>query len=216
MTDSRKGGLALIAGNVALLFTMALHPTGHQIVAAGSGWSPILLLNVAVHTLGIAACPILFLGALALTNAIEDGRRVAVTALVVYAFALLAGMLAASMSGYVVTDVYQRIALAPDPQTAQVWRVFLRYSGLLNQAFARILVIGGAAAIILWSCAIRARGVKWYGIVSNIAIIIAVMWGLPLDVHGYGAVVLLQAGWFISVASMMRSGRAGAPARTLA
>jgi len=216
MTDVRKGGLALIAGNVALLFTMALHPTGHQIVAAGGGWNPILLLNVAVHTLGIAACPILFLGALALTNAIEDGRRLAVAALVVYAFALLAGMLAASMSGYVVTDVFHRIALAPDPQTAQVWRVFLRYSGILNQAFARILVVGGAAAIVLWSSVIRAAGVRWYGIVSSGAIMIAVMSGLPLDVHGYGAVVLLQGGWFIAVAVMMRSGRIGTAARAFA
>jgi hypothetical protein len=201
MTDSRKGGLALIVGNVALLFTMALHPTGNQLVNAG-----IVVLNIAVHTLAIFACPILFLGAIALTRAIEDGRRVATAAVVFYTFALFAGVIAGAMSGYVVSDIFRRIGLAPDPQTAQFWRVMLRYSGILNQAFARILVIGGAAAIILWSCAMRMRALRWYGIVSNAAIIIAVLWGLPLDVHGYGLVVLLQGGWFLTVGVKMWHG----------
>ncbi|HEX9164036.1 MAG TPA: hypothetical protein VF980_20200 [Thermoanaerobaculia bacterium] len=61
-------------------------------------------------------------------------------------------------------------------------------------------------AIILWSSAMEARGLRWYGIVSNVAIIIAVFAGLPLNVHLYGLVVLLQAVWFITVGAMMWRG----------
>ena len=45
MTDSRKGGLALMAGNIALLVTMALHPTGEQLATAGSRFAALALLN---------------------------------------------------------------------------------------------------------------------------------------------------------------------------
>ena len=203
MTDSRRGGIALIAGNVALLSTMALHPTGNQIVAAGGAFQPVVLLNIAVHTLAIFACPLLFAGAIALTVAIEDGRRLAILAVILYAFALIAGVIAAAMSGYVVSEIFRRMMRAPDPQTAQFWRGLLGYSGILNQAFARILAVGSAAAVVLWSCAIRGRGLRWYGIASSAVILAAVLAGVRLDVHGYGAVVLLQAGWFVPVAWKM-------------
>ena len=209
MSDLRKGGLALIVGNCALLLTMALHPTGQQLAA---NFDALALLNASVHTLAIFALPLLFLGALALTREIEDGKRLATAAMVFYAFALCAGMFAGAMSGYVAPDILHRAARATDLPTQQFWRALFRLSGMMNQAFARILVIGAAVAIILWSCAIASRGLRWYGILSSAAIIVAVLAGLPLDVHGYGLVVLLQGGWFITIASQMWRGSPPRPA----
>jgi len=58
MSDLRKGGLALIVGNCALLLTMALHPTGQQLAA---NFDALALLNASVHTLAIfALCVLLF------------------------------------------------------------------------------------------------------------------------------------------------------------
>ncbi|HEY6893250.1 MAG TPA: hypothetical protein VI258_03715 [Rhodanobacteraceae bacterium] len=204
MTDVRKGGLALIIGNVALLLTMALHPTGQQLAA---NLSALALLNTAVHTLAICAIPVLFYGALALSRHLE-----APLAAIFYAFALSAGMCAAAMSGYVAPAMLSRAARATDVPSRQFWRALFGFSGTVNQAFARILVIGGAIAIILWSCAMLARGLRWYGIVSNGLIIIAVIAGLPLDVHGYGAVVLLQGGWFVTAGAQMWRGFPPPPA----
>src|ERR1051326_299161 len=205
MTDSRKGGLALMAGNIALLVTMALHPTGEQLATAGSRFGALALLNAFVHTLALFSIPILFLGAIALTREIADEKRIAFCGAVFYTFALCAGMGAAAMSGYVAPDVLRRMARANDPQ---MWRALFAYTGLLNQAFARILVVGAAVAIILWSSALKTAGLRWYGIVSNALIIVAVITALlPLNVHGYGLVVLLQAAWFFTVGAKMWLGQ---------
>src|SRR2546423_2080916 len=119
MTDSRKGGLALMAGNIALLVTMALHPTGEQLATAGSRFAALALLNAFVHTLALFSIPVLFLGAVALTSAMADETRIAICAMVFYSFALCAGMAAATMSGYVAPDILRRMARAADPQ---MWR----------------------------------------------------------------------------------------------
>lgn len=199
--------MAFIAGNIALLITMALHPSGAQLAGAGSRFDVMVLLNTFVHTLAIFAIPLLFLGGLALTSMAVGRRSLAISALIFYAFALCAGMCAGVMSGYIAPDMLRRMAQAGDPQSQQVWRLLFRYTGQLNQAFARVLVVGSATAIILWSCAMPSRAMRWYGILSNAAIALVVMVGLlPLDVHGYGLVVLLQGVWFVATGVKMWRG----------
>lgn len=190
-----------MAGNIALLVTMALHPTGEQLANAGSRFGALALLNAFVHTLALFSIPVLFLGAIALTREIAGENRIAFCGVVFYAFALCAGMGAGAMSGYVAPDVLRRMARAADPE---MWRVLFAYTGLVNQAFARILVIGSAVAIVLWSCALSSAGLRWYGVISNTLIIAAVISALlPLNVHGYGLVVLLQAAWFFTIGAKM-------------
>ena len=190
-----------MAGNIALLVTMALHPTGEQLATAGSRFAALALLNAFVHTLALFSIPVLFLGAIALTREIAGEKRIAFCALVFFAFAVGAGLGAVAMSGYVAPDVLRRMARAADPQ---MWRVLFAYTGLMNQAFARILVIGTSVAIILWSSTLKSAALRWYGIVSSALIILAVISALlPLNVHGYGLVVLLQALWFFTVGAKM-------------
>src|ERR1043165_4343743 len=111
MTDGRSGGLALILGTAALIVVMALHPTGHQMASAGSAVAALALLNVLVHSLAIPAPPGLFLGALAWTRIAQT--RLSTVALVLYGFALVAGMGAALMSGFVAPDALRELAGAP-------------------------------------------------------------------------------------------------------
>lgn len=209
MTDAGKGGLALILSNVALLIVMALHPTGGQLAKAAGRFEAMAMLNTSVHTLAILILPLFFLGAIALTRKLAAPDRLAESALVVFGFALAAGMCAAILSGYVAPDVLRRIARAATPAAEEAWRALFRYTGMLNQAFARVLVIGSAVAILLWSVAMpRERLLRWYGILSSAAIILlAASGGLTLDIHGYGAVVLVQGLWFVVVGWKMLSGR---------
>jgi len=202
MTDGRSGGLALILGTAALVVVMALHPTGQQMATAGSGFAALALLNVLVHSLAILALPVLFFGALAWTRIAQT--RLSTVALVLYGFALVAGMGAALMSGFVAPDALRQLARATTPQSQELWRALARYSGVLNQAFARVLVVGAAAAIVCWSASIKGW-LRWYAIVSSAAAIVLAGSGmLRLDVHGFGAVMILQGIWFVVVGTRMR------------
>src|ERR1043165_2430384 len=205
MTDGRSGGLAWIVGTAALIVVMALHPTGHQMASAGSAFAALALLNVLVHSLAILALPVLFFGALAWTRIAQT--RLSTVALVLYGFALVAGMGAALMSGFVSPAALRQRARATTPQSQELWRALARYSGVLNQAFARVLVVGAAAAIVCWPASIQGW-LRWYGIFSGAAAIVLAGSGmLRLDVHSFGAVMILQGIWFVVVGRRMRMGR---------
>ena len=101
----------------------------------------------------------------------------------------------------------RRLARATDVQSQQVWRVLFRYTGLLNQVFAGILIVWSAVAIVLWLSVLRGPALRSYGMVSKGLLAALVVAGpLPLDVHDYGLVVLLQGGWFAAAAAKMWNG----------
>jgi hypothetical protein len=208
VTDDRKGGLALITGAIGGLITMALHPTGHDLLGAGDQFAHVAALGTFVHTLAIASMPVSFLGALALSRRLAAPDRLAVAAIVVYGFALAAGLVAAAASGFVAPGIAHAITTTAPP-ASDTWRILFDFNGRLNQAFARILAVGSSTAIILWSVAIvRSRvlapGAGFYGLAVGTAIVVAVGSGhLRLDVHGFGLVVLLQAVWLIAVGTLL-------------
>lgn len=204
MTDERKGGIALIAGAIGGLVTMALHPTGGGVLTPAQ-FERFAIMNVVAHSLAIASMPISFLGALALTRRLQSADRFSISALVVYAFALVAGMLAATASGFIATPLVGGETTA----ATELNHALYHYTGLWNQAFARILAVSSSMAILLWSLAIlRNRRlsvrVAYYGIPLGILIVLLVASGsLKLDLHGFGLVMILQGVWFISVGSLM-------------
>ena len=202
MTDDRKSALALFAGMTGTIITMALHPTGRDLVGPGHSES-MMQLNIAVHSLALVCIPIVFLGALGLTRRLAAPNRLALGGLVVFGFAEIAVMIAAAASGLVAPGLFHHIAGA-DPGTAEVWRAVLTLNGHLNQAFALIYTVASSAAIVFWSAAILKsnafpRGLGIYGCVIGPLTMIAVMSGhLRLNVHGFGMVILGQAIWFIT------------------
>ena len=189
----------MIAGSLAGIITMGLHPTIRDL-SAPDKFGPMTLLLISVHALAIMSLPVLFLGALALSRRIVSPDRLALAALVVYGFALVAVLVAAVVDGFVVPSLAREIMTAPPPATEE-WRI-AHYNGLLNQWFARVFLIGSSISIILWSASILrtralAPGVAIYGLIVGPAVIIAVVSGLRLDPHGAGLLILGQSVWFI-------------------
>jgi hypothetical protein len=91
----------------------------------------------------------------------------------------------------------------------------LRYTGMINQAFAKVYVILAGAAITLWSLAMlaekaRARALSIYGIVLGVVLFVAIALDeLPLDIHGFGAVTLGTGVWFVAAGiGLIRAQRA--------
>jgi hypothetical protein len=206
MTDTRLGGAAMIAAAVAGIMVMAVHPTSHELLAPGK-FTMIAALGEAVHIVAIITVPFAFLGALVLARYIDSPNRLAMSALAIYGFALAAIVSAATFSGLVAIPILQKIV--EQPQSAAQWEGFATYSSIVNQGFARIYTILTSIAIALWSVQIvrtrmlpRAAGI--YGLVVAPVTFIAVASGhVRLDVHGFGAVVLLQGIWLIAVGAAL-------------
>jgi hypothetical protein len=200
MHTDRTAALALVAGSVAGLVTMLLHPTGHDVVrnATAGGTNA---LNTGVHALALLAQPLVLGGALALVLRLRARRDLAIGAYVFFAMASVAVIIAAAASGFIAPAVVRRIGEADAAARAGMMGA-LGYTGMLNQAFARIHVMFSSVAILLWSIVMLAgrelsRALATFGIVLGAALLAGVLTGaLRLDIHGFGLVVLGQGAWF--------------------
>jgi len=206
MTDNRLSGLAFFIGMTGTIITMAFHPTAHDLGSPEHSAS-MMQLNVAVHSLALICVPILFLGALGLTQRLAAPNRLALSALVMFGFAEVAVMIAAAASGLVAPGLFHH--MSADPGMADTWRAILTLNGHLNQAFALIFVVASSIAIVLWSAAILkgntfSRPMGIYGCILGPLTILAVLSGhVRLNVHGFGLVVLSQAVWFIAAGVLL-------------
>lgn len=218
MTDDRKSGLALIAGMLGTIITMALHPTFNDVAGQGSHTHFMMNLNVAVHALALIAMPVIFLGALGLTRRLDAPNRLAVAALVLFGFAEAAGMIGGTASGLIAPGLIRHLNDAA-PGQDQIWRAVLDLEGRINQSFILLYVVASSAAIVCWSAAILrsssfARWLGTYGCIFGPLTALAVLSGhVRLNVHGFGLVVLIDAVWFIGAGvALWRSPSASAAA----
>jgi hypothetical protein len=207
MTDNRKSGIALIAGSLGTVVTMAVHPT------ASASLSPeqvdhLMSHSGLVHSLAILSILALFLGACGLVRHIAAADRISFAALVTFALACIGIFIAATVSGFIVPSIMKHMA-HDVPEAAPQWKIVIYGIFQINQAFASIYSVAASAAIILWSIsALRnggfGRGTAIYGCIISALIIVGVCVGhLRMDVHGMAAVALGQTIWFILVGSQL-------------
>ena len=199
MQRTRLGGGSMIAGAVMGVVVMVFHPTGHDVMR-----DPFQgVIAFVVHALALFSVPIAFYGGFALTRRLSPPGALAELALVFYATAGVATMMAATASGFLVPG------LLADAMSHGEGRgiagALLHYNFDFNQAFAKILVAASSVAIGLWSIEIArtrliSRGTGIYGcIIAVVALVVLLSGHLRLDVHGFGAVVLAQAIWLVLV-----------------
>jgi hypothetical protein len=173
------------------------------------GFSPFLLNAYCRVPVALASLMVLFLGALGLAQRVKSADRLDIAALVLFAFASVAVMSAAVMDGLVAPNILRRLVEA-GAGAGESWRIVFRYNFEINQAFARLYAVTSSIAIILWSISMLknralARGLGIYGCVIGPVAVLAVASGrLGMDVHGFGAVVLGQAIWFVTAGVLLR------------
>jgi hypothetical protein len=207
MSTSRNAAIALFTGSIGGLVTMALHPTGHDVVHNASAGAANTL-TTAVHILALLAQPLLLAGTLALTLRFRARRDVAVAAYIFFAVATVAVIIAAVASGLLAPSVLRGYAEADEPARAVMMNA-LTYTGRVNQAFAMVYVTFSGVAILLWSVAALLggelpRSLARYGILLGVALILGIMSGyLRLNVHGFGLVVLGEGAWMVWVAVLL-------------
>jgi len=207
MTDNRKSGIALIAGSIGVIVTMAIHPVSSPSLTPEQV-DHLMSLSGIAHSLAIVSILSLFLGACGLARSIAAADRISFAALVIFALACVGIFIAAAVSGFVVPSIMKHMA-HDVPEAASQWKIVIYGIFQINQAFASIYSVAASAAIILWSIsALRngglARGTAIYGCIISTLIIVGVCVGhLRMDVHGMAAVSLGQTIWFILVGSQL-------------
>jgi hypothetical protein len=210
MSRDAVSGAALVLGAVAGMVTMALHPAGLGHEGTTEQLEALLRLNVVAHGLGILSIALTFFGTLGLARRLDDGPGFAVAGLVAFGFAAFAATCAAVASGLIAPALHEQLADATDAERAAVG-VVSDSSWFFNQAFARLHVVASSAAIGLWSLVILRGGAlpRWLGIYGGIlgpvAILALLTGNLPLNVHGFGLVVLSQAVWLVGAGARLWS-----------
>src|ERR1700733_8865503 len=149
MTDNRKAGIAVIAGSIGGIVTMAIHPTGAGTLTADQ-LTRLESMSGIAHSLGMISMLFLFLGACGLTQRIAGEDRLAFSGLVVDAFAVVAVLIAAAVSGFIVPGIMRQM-VHDAPAAAPTWRIAIASVFQINQAFSRIYSVAASAAILLWS-----------------------------------------------------------------
>ncbi len=199
-------GALLISCSIALLLVMAHHPSAHALLDPAR-FAQQARLNTLVHGLALAFVPLLFIGLLGLSRRLGNGE-LPISALVAWGFGGIAAMAAGVASGFVATDVIERI-LATDGPTRETLRALLAYTGLVNRGFASVNAVSWGMAMVLFSVAIVATrrlspisGVA--GLLIGVGVLGSVASGmLKLGIHGFGLVVLAQSVWLVWVGVLL-------------
>jgi hypothetical protein len=162
----RAAPWALIIGALIPALVIAMHPTGHD--AAGDPGGAVTTVNVLVHSVMIAAQPLVLFGLLGLSRRL-GWSDLAVAAPVFFAVAILTGIWAAIMSGFVAPTM---IDGAHNGDV--ISQGLLEFTGSLNQGFAKVFLAMEAVGILLWSLAIlRQRGLPdWLGYLGAVATVV--------------------------------------------
>lgn len=208
--DDRVGGWALILGSLMTLVTMALHPTGADLLRDYDTFAP---RNILAHGLAIAAVPLSVFGWLALGRRLRaaGARTEAELGIVTFALAAVAVLTAGVASGLVAPMIAERI-LGAEAEDAAVLRMLFRYNGMVNQGFATVFVAASAAAMTIWSAgALRAgglpRALAAFGLLVGLVLLgITVAGRLRLDVHHFGMIIGAQAAWTVGVGVVLSRG----------
>lgn len=207
MKDNRLGAIALSVGALSGIIVLISHPGGPHRLRPDQVQSLINMI-IGVHALAVASLPILFLGALVFSRQVVSNLRLGIVALVIFGFASVATMGAATMSGLVVPAVLRH--MITHDAGADQWHVLLSYTHAINQGFAQVGAVGFSVAILIWSIAqIKRRAFNLvlgiYGILVGIAVIVALVSGTAeLELHGgFEIITLAQSIWFILAAVLL-------------
>lgn len=200
--NPKAGSTALIAGWLAYIGLMAVHPTQLGGPALGH-----VDLNDAVHWTALLNVPILASGYVGMARRLDLARPLPLLALFFMMFSLAAGMAAGTLNGLVMPEVLR--AAAEQETNADSLEALRHLVWWTNQGFAAIHYALAAIGTGLFGLAwVRQPGGRLLGIAG-----IAVAGGFLVwlatglwrpDVHGALVVVLAVGAWTISAGFAMR------------
>jgi hypothetical protein len=215
MRTNKVYGIALIVGTLLSVVTMALHPSRFDPRASAEVVAHQMSVLVTVHALALLSLPLLVFGFAGVTGRAGWHRPEALLAFIIYAFSAVAIMFAAIADGLINAALMPQTLNASDLKLQAV-NAALSYNFQLNQACAKVFVVGMSLAIIFWSITLSKLGglerrVGMLGWFVSLAALFGFMSGhVQMSAHGFGLIVFLQAVWVIALGiSMLRFDQSG-------
>ena len=209
----RTYGWIIIAGSIAALGGMAVHPTGggtalemvRDLIAEGG-------FNAWLHGLLMAVYLVLLLGFYGFSLRLGMHRPLVQGGLIAYAAGVFAAIAAAISVGLRLS--HRRLRLCQcRPGPGQFIVAAFRVAGAYNFAWGRMWMIAISAAILLWSLAMRgekgaARAIALLGIAVGIVGAIGIPTGLiPLTVIALVGLIAAQTLWSVAVGVLLVRGK---------
>ena len=198
--NDRVAGTILVVASLASMLVMAHHPSdSHQMV-----------LGQLVHGAMIAIVGLTALGLVQFARVLGLDRLTVLAGLIAYAIALFADIGAATINGFVVTNLVAH-GVEDHAIFAFAWEA--------NQALARLGVVATGTAFFLWSIGLVTRG-AWMGRALGALGILAgavpmVLLGtgmMRMNLHGAIPIYAGQALWMALAGLYLWSGKLGAQA----
>jgi hypothetical protein len=220
MTDNRLSGIAIIAGQLGLILTLSLHPSGK---ISPAEVDQMVHKLIAVHSIALAGLPLMIIGALGLVRVLSSRNRLSVAAFVIYSFAIAASLSGIVIDGLVMPHLIPHLADAAKASAAaasaggqpaagasagEVWHALLKFNGYLDMAFVQFSLVATAVAIIAWSVAmllgkILPSGTAVYGLILGVTALAALFSGALGAEHALMIIVFGQSTWFLIVGGLL-------------
>jgi hypothetical protein len=207
LPSSRLDGVAIALGSLLLVAFMAIHPTIESRRATDfiAEVARKAVVNGVVHGSLIAVLGVLVCGFTGLASRLGLSLFVVRAGLVSYAMGAFAMIAAALISGFMVPEVVSRYQGRP-VEELEMMRQLLALYRTTNGVCSRLGVMAMSLAIVFWSLPLMGRpgllrAIGTLGCLAGAMPMIALLSGyLPMNVHGVGAFVLVQAVWSLAIA----------------
>jgi hypothetical protein len=204
-------GAILLGGSAVLLVMGVMHPSAIP-WGNDAALARLAAIDAFAHSLAILGTGLTLLGMVGLSRMLGSQRVPVTAAMVAFALASSAVMVAAALDGFVLPTVAQHWTEA-DKIAGDDLKRLVQFCVLTASSLTRIYLLLGAIAIALWSWVIyRDRldsALPWVGSMVCIAGIAMLIGGSPfISAHEVLALVTVQTVWMLLAALLMIRRRA--------
>lgn len=204
MHSGKITGAALIAGAIGGVGTMVIHPVGGHLGTSPQELQAAADMTRIAHAIALVAMPLMLVGYADFSRRLGFQRASATAGLVFQAFAIMAVLSAALMSGMVMGELLDSAA-RPGHHGAAHLQGQMHYTHVLNQAYAAVYTAASAAAMAAWSLGLWAarkmRGLAVLGVAvaAGQVLFMAIGGDDALSVHGFMIIIIAQAAWAVGI-----------------
>ena len=202
-------GIAIASCALATIFVIAHHPTvsAHAPADAMEAMVRVATADRIVHGVLIAIMAVLLFGftIFALRRGLH--RWTSIAGLIAFAGGIAALVGAALVDGFLTPAIAERYAGAP-PDAVKTAIQLLLVGALAIQILSKLGIVAMSAGVVLWSVDLLAspgilRTAGVIGVASGIVTVAVLAFAGHLNPHSLGAVVTIQAVWYLAVAVLL-------------
>jgi drug/metabolite transporter superfamily protein YnfA len=206
MSQETAYGAILLGGSAVLLVMGVMHPSAIP-WGDDAALARLAVIDAYAHSLAILGTGLTLLGLVGLSRMLGSDRVPVTAALVAFALASAAVIVAATLDGFALPSLARQWTAA-DQIAGDDLKRLVRFCVLTASSLTRVYLLLGAVAIALWSWVIHRdrldAALPWVGALVCLAGIALLIGGSPfISAHEVLALVAVQTVWMLLAALLM-------------